>query len=190
MSIMLRTVLLLTTVIFGGSLWAIEKSPVETKKDSLHQLQELRNTNVKRLENIDRALDRKIEDTATTNLENEVAVLKAEKHEHLLRQEFLDRLIFQIDTKYTGGDLRLFLEQALLSMAKVDAASSASAGDGIWKFLKYSADAIHRLPEQKENILSFLEGYMNHSVANPIRPDEYLQAAIIRMAPRANLDIR
>ena len=149
---------------------------METKSDSLHQLQELRNQNVKRLQELDSALAKKFEDPKMQNLEEEVETLKAEKSEHILRQEFLDRLIFQLDTKYTGGDLRAFLEHALIEMAKVDATSTASNTVGLWKFLKYSADAIHRLPEQKENILAFLEGYMNLSISNPVLPEEYLAA--------------
>lgn len=97
------------------------------------------------------------------------------RQEHMLRQEFLDRLIFQVDSKFAGGDLRIFLEKALTDMAKVDAVTSA-VDTGLWKFLKFAADAIHRLPEQKENIVTFLEGYMNRSISNPICPDEYLNS--------------
>jgi hypothetical protein len=155
---------------------ANELSTVEVKGDSLRQLQELRNQNVKRLHELDLALAKKFDDVKMVNLEEDVETLKAERHEHILRQDFLDRLIFQLDTKYSGGDLRLFLEKTLVEMAKVDATSPAATGGGLWKFLKYSADAIHRLPEQKENILAFLEGYMNLSVSNPVLPEEYLAA--------------
>jgi hypothetical protein len=151
-----------------------QQSNVEVKGDSLRQLQELRSQNVKRLGELDRALAKKFEDASLTNFEEEVETLKAERHEYDLRQEFLNRLIFQLDTKFAGGDLRGFLERALVEMAKVDATSTAVSGDGLWKFLKYSADAIHRLPEQKENILAFLEGYMNLSVTNPVLPEQYL----------------
>jgi hypothetical protein len=148
-------------------------STTELKSDSLHQLQELRTQNVKRLTEIDSALGKRIDSPQAQDLESDIEILKAEKQEHVLRQEFLDRLIFQIDTKFTGGDLRAFLEHALLDMAKVDA-TQASRGEGLWRFLKYTADAIHRLPEQKENILAFIEGYMNRSVSNPMPPQDYL----------------
>lgn len=160
----------------GVSLNAFAKEPssIEVKRDTLHHLQELRTQNVKRLSELDSAIDRKFEDTKLNNFELDVKRLKAERQEYSLRQDFLNRLIFQLDTKYAGGDLRAFLEHALVDMAKIDATSTATAGEGLWKFLKYSADAIHRLPEQKENVLAFLEGYMNLSVTNPILPDKYL----------------
>lgn len=158
----------------GWTAFAKEATQVEVKGDSLRHLQELRTQNVKHLSDLDSAIAKKFEDTKLNNFEEEVQSLKAERQEYSLRQEFLNRLIFQLDTKYSGGDLRAFLERALVEMAKIDATSTATAGEGLWKFLKYSADAIHRLPEQKENILAFLEGYMNLSVMNPVLPEQYL----------------
>lgn len=174
MSSLFKTFVMAGLVLLSCTCWCKETTNFEVKSDSLHQLQELRNQNVKRLKDIDQALNKKIEDDRSLNLVNEVEILKAEKHEHILRQEFLDRLIFQVDTKFAGGDLRAFLEKALVDMAKIDATSSVTSADGLWKFLKYSAEAIRRLPEQKENILAFLEGYMNRSVSNPTSPEEYL----------------
>lgn len=171
---LLNSIVLAAIVVTGGALWAAEKSPIEVKSDSLRQLQDLRSENVKRLQDIDRALSKSIDENASDSTTKEVESLKAEKHEHVLRQAFLDRLIFQLDTKFSGGDLRAFLERSLTDMAKVDATSNANSSDSLWKFFKYSADAIRRLPEQKENILAFLEGYMNRSVSNPVLPEEYL----------------
>jgi hypothetical protein len=158
----------------GLNCFAKEANNVEVKGDSLRHLQELRVQNVKRLTELDQAIAKKFEDTKMNNFEEDVQKLKADRQEYSMRQEFLNRLIFQLDTKYAGGDLRAFLEHALVDMAKIDATSTAAAGEGLWKFMKYSADAIHRLPEQKENILAFLEGYMNLSVSNPISPEQYL----------------
>lgn len=171
---LIKMILFANLSILAQTSWGAESSPVEIKGDSLRQLQELRTQNVKRLSELDNALAQKIEETKAADIESEVRKLRDQKQEHLLRQEFLDRLIFQLDTKFNGGDLRAFLEHALVEMAKIDAKSTASTGDGLWKFLKYSADAIHRLPEQKENILAFLEGYMNISVSHPVLPEKYL----------------
>ena len=144
------------------------------KSDSLKYLQELRNKESKRLREINDKLSKKMDEANTASLDDEMGTLKDQQKEHQLRQEFLDRLIFQVDTKFAGGDMRIFLEHTLIDMAKVDAVSTANSENGLWKFLKYSSDAIKRLPEQKENILAFLEGYMNRSVANPIPPQDYL----------------
>ncbi|MBX3021321.1 MAG: hypothetical protein KF799_06540 [Bdellovibrionales bacterium] len=166
---------LLTCLSLSLSALAAERSVIEVKSDSLRFLQDLRSENVKRLKEIDQTLSRKIEEATSATLETEVGSLRSAKREHTLRQEFLDRLIFQIDTKFAGGDLRAFLERSLTDMAKVDAVSSANE-TGLWKFMKYAADAVRRLPEKKENVLAFLEGYMTKSVSNPLRPEDYLSA--------------
>jgi hypothetical protein len=153
--------------------WAGEHSATEVKADSLRFLQDLRKENVKQLTDIDDTIKKKIEEGSDKGLETEVARLKADQKEHMLRQEFLNRLIFQVDANFRGGDLRKFLGDALTDMAKVDAVQSY-ADTGLWKFMRNAADAVKRLPEQKENILSFLEGYMQKSVSNPVPASEFL----------------
>ncbi len=144
------------------------------KSDSLKYLQDLRSQNVRRLQEIDQSLTRKIEEAAPAHIETDVNSLKQAKKEHVLRQEFLDRLIFQVDTKFRGGDMKVFLERTLVDMAKVDAVGAGESG--LWKFLRYASDAVRRIPEQRENILSFLEGYMNRSVVNPVKPEDYISS--------------
>lgn len=168
---------LLLGLTLSAPLWAKEVRQNNAKADALNYLKGMRTQNVTRLRDIDQALRSRIEDSNPGVVEFEVIRLKTAKREHMLRQEFLDRLIFQIDVRFNGGELRPFLERALTEMAKTDATSNDaknSADLGLWKFLKYAADAVRRLPEKKENILVFLEGYMNRSVADPIRPEDYL----------------
>lgn len=169
-----KNILTLTLLALIWPQLALAVSTIEVKSDSLHYLQNLRSQNVKRLQEIDKTLQKKVEEISGTQVEQEVGNLKAAKREHMLRQEFLDRLIFQVDTKFGGGDLKSFLERALVEMAKVDAIGTQEAS--LWKFLKYASDAMRRLPEQKENVLSFLEGYMNRSVSNPVRPEEFISS--------------
>ncbi len=175
MALKARLIILICAICLPQILWAKDGAAHQVKADTLRYLQDLRTQNVKRLREIDETLSNKVEIATPNNVENDVRALKTAKHEHLLRQEFLDRLIFQIDTKFAGGDLRAFLERALTEMAKVDAVSSA-VDNGLWKFMKFAADAVRSLPERKENIVSFLEGYMKRSVSNPVRPDDYLNS--------------
>ena len=154
---------------------AFAQSPTQVKSDSLKYLQDLRTQNVRRLQEIDQSLSRKIEEATPAQIDAEVSTLKIAKKEHVLRQEFLDRLIFQIDTKFIGGDLKQFLQASLINMAKIDASNSVGE-NGIWKFMRYASDALRSLPEQKENILSFLTGYMNRSVSNPVKPEDYISS--------------
>jgi hypothetical protein len=161
-------------MVMGSAVAAHGQSPAQVKSDSLKYLQDLRTQNVRRMQEIDQSISRKMEDIAPAQIESEVSPLRTAKREHALRQEFLDRLIFQIDTKFIGGDMKQFLEASLVNMAKIDASNASETG--IWKFMKYASDAVRRVTDQKENILSFLEGYMNRSVSNPIKPEEYLSS--------------
>ena len=154
---------------------AKEQPAADVKAETLRSLQSLRNENVKRLRDIDQALSKKIDEAKPGNLEKDVMTLRTARREHMLRQEFLDRLILQVDANFRGGDLRQFLQVALTEMAKTDAMSPSQEA-GLWKFLKYASEAISSLPERKENILAFLEGYMNRSVTDPIKPQDYLNS--------------
>lgn len=149
-------------------------SAIQVKEESLHYLQDLRNQNIGRLKEINETLARKVEEAQTDSFEKEIGTLKAEQREHMLRQEFLDRLILQFDRKFNGNDLRGFLENTLKEMAKIDAISAADTG--LWKFLRYASEAIAREPETREKVLPFLEGYMKQSVSNPVRPQDYLSS--------------
>jgi hypothetical protein len=161
--------------LFGVCAKAAERAhPQQQKSDSMTFLQDLRRENSKRLGEIDSSLSKRIDADTDAKWEDEIAALKADKREHMLRQEFLDRLILQVDTKFRGGDLRNFLEVTLTDMAKTDAMSASSENTSLWRFMKNAADAVKRIPDQKENVLSFLEGYMSKSVSNPVRPDDYM----------------
>lgn len=149
-----------------------EPCRAEAKSESLQYLQQLRTQNVKRLEEIDRTLRTTVANVASADLDRSVNTLRATKREHILREELLNRLIFQIDTRYGGGDMREFLASALNSMAAVDATSLNETG--LLKFLKYCSEAVQKIPEKNENILAFVEGYMSRSVSNPILPQDYL----------------
>ena len=158
-------------VIAIAMIWAGQVS-AEVKSDSLQFLQQLRTQNVKRLQEIDQTLQKTVETSRASELEKSIESLRLAKNEHLLREELLNRLIFQIDTRFGGGDLRDFLGKALNKMAAVDATSTNESG--LLKFFKYCSEAINGLPEKNENILAFVEGYMNRSISNPMLPQEYL----------------
>ncbi len=153
---MVRALAISILVLFTLPLAAKESVRLEAKTEALSTLREMRNANVKRLIEIDNTVRARIEESPSLNVEFEISRLRIAKQEHALRQDFLDRLIFQVDTKFAGGDLRLFLERALTEMAKVDA-TAADQGSGLWKFLKFAAEAVRRLPEKNENVLAFLE---------------------------------
>ncbi|MGE3760176.1 MAG: hypothetical protein AB7H97_20595 [Pseudobdellovibrionaceae bacterium] len=167
--------LILALVLSCTSFAMAKEASGDPKTEALQSLQGMRSENVNRLKDIDRALSKRIEEGRPGNVEKEVSTLRTARKEHVLRQDFLDRLILQIDKNFRGGDLRQFLQVALTEMAKTDAMGPNSEAS-LWKFLKYAAEAIGSIPERKENIIAFLEGYMNRSVSDPIKPQDYLNS--------------
>ena len=112
---------------------------------------------------------------AFKSFESEMEVLMTRKKEHLLRQSFLDRLLFQVDNKYKGKDLRNFLHHTLMEMSLTETTSPHGEAQ-LWRFLTYLSLAIKIFPEPNENLLSFLEGYMNFStIAHPTKLDQFIK---------------
>ena len=144
----------------------------QTKGEALVYLQTMRENNVKRLRDIDQALRTKVGDEATADAD--IVALRSDRHEHLLRQEFLGRLIFQVDTRYAGGDMRLFLQQTLRDLARTDVIAGNDDDQSLWKFMKYAAEVLAGATEKREDALAFLDGYMQRSVSRPVAPKVFL----------------
>jgi hypothetical protein len=156
------------------------------KRDLLSELQELQKNNLQTLQLIDRQLDTQLKATRKVQIDPETSVevltelpaslkeIKGRQQEYVLRRDFIDRLIFQVDTKWNGHDLQPFLESALLEMAANDLKDESGHATNA-AFLTYLSMAVRELPERHENLVSFIEGYMNFStLSNPKSPHQYL----------------
>ncbi len=154
----------------------------ESREDSLAFLRRLKTDNQAHLTEIDKKLQQLFTPNTDTEskmpstltfVEREVEIAGEQRQEFVLRQTFLDRLIFHVDTHFKGGDFRQFLQKQLAEMARIEVTNSSSQ-PSIWKFLTYLSHAIRDLPESNENLMAYVEGYMKFaSVAKPIRPEEY-----------------
>lgn len=144
------------------------------KREILEKARTMREKNGTRIQDINQRL-RQVIETSGANLDTEVSQLKSNLKDHLARQEFWDRIIFQIDTKFSGGDLRQFLQTRLIEMAKIEAASSETSN--LWKFFRYTSDVIKTLPERKDDVIAVLEGYVRStSPINPDQPEKYMHS--------------
>jgi len=157
---------------------AFAAATVPSKAEAITFLSGLKAQNTVRLEDTDKAILKKLDETKDTRLlsalHTEIEKLRSDKRELLLRQDFLDRLILQFDTKYDGTHPRDFLEGALKKMAQVEISSPNVTT--IWPFLDDLRRLISRVPDQQDRVLAIVEGYMKQtSIANPISPDEFLK---------------
>lgn len=107
--------------------------------------------------------------------EPEIERINQERQERMLKQELLDRMIMQIDTKFKSGDLRGFLAARLSEMARTDLLANSSK-QNLWKQMSYLGQALRDLPERGDNIVSFVDGYLRRSSFKyPLKPEEYLR---------------
>lgn len=159
----------------------------ENRQEALEEMHALIEKNHGRIEAIDKSIreglmnlrDLKINQNEVDprkfgSMEKGLESLSLQRREHLLRQDFLDRLSFQVDRHFQGGDLRKFLEVKILKMAQGEL-SSSQPDTNMWKFLSYLSLALKELPERHEAPFAFIEGYMRFStLLNPTRPTDYM----------------
>jgi hypothetical protein len=153
-------------------------TPPPSRSEAIAFLSGLKKQNTVRLQDTDKAILKKLDETQDTRLLDaahaEIEKLRTDKRELLLRQEFLDRLILEFDTKYDGKDPREFLEGALKKMAQVEIESDSQTN--IWPFLDNLRRLIARSSDRQDRVLAIVEGYMKQtSIAKPMHPDEFLK---------------
>jgi len=90
------------------------------------------------------------------------------------RREIVDRLIFQIDSKWDGhAPLKAFLTQTFIEMASTDL--SEGRDNRLWKEFTYLSMVMREVPERNEDVVSIFEGYLNYSsVLDPKTPAEFM----------------
>lgn len=173
----------LTALLFilgiASPVWALPTG--NERSQIIGDLQAIKSDNMTRLQEIEKRIQAHLDQSQQNSLVStfnvsEIESLNEQRQERLLRQDFLDRLIFQVDTKYTTGDLRAFLSARLSEMARADLMSRES-NQVMWKQMSYLSQALRDLPERDGNIVGFVEGYLKASPFNkPIKAEDYLKS--------------
>lgn len=112
------------------------------------------------------------------------------------RREIVDRLIFQVDSKWDGATpLKEFLTTTFVEMASTDL--SDSRDNRLWKEFTYLSMVMREVPEKNDDIVALFEGYLNFSsVLDPKTPADFiasrnytngLESAQARNAERSSL---
>ena len=144
------------------------------KLEILTKARQIRDQNSSRISEIQKRKNEIIEQSPPAKLEADIAEIRTALKQHLDRQRFWDRMIFEIDSHFNGGDLREFLKTRLMEMAKVEATSQSS--ENLMKLFRYTADIIKDLPERKNDFLSIIDGYVrSNNPENPDEPQTFLQ---------------
>jgi hypothetical protein len=139
------------------------------RRDVLYSLRALQTKQIQTLASLDHLPDFKLKN----------ATLVADRKEARLRRQFYDQVIFSVDTKWTSLPLREFLEKEFISRAQNDIAADDRddqiAADPLWKFYTYLSVAIRDLPEPREDLIAFIQGYVAFSsISSPKAPAAYV----------------
>ncbi len=168
------------------------KPSVANKRIVISKLKSIQSKQVQLIGEIDDKLKNKLKDTQDlrvtddtvsselrmTRLQESMELFDQKRREAVERSQFIDRLVFAVDTKWTKDSIKIFLEQTLLDIASAEINQTDSkSASSIWKFATYLSVAIRELSEPREDIISFVDNYMEFStVLAPKPPTAFSQA--------------
>jgi hypothetical protein len=160
-----------------------------TKLELMKALQDIQAKNVLELTSIDERMKKVLKDSTTVSLKEkdlkgsgrslkvmgeDIQALTVARTEINARRDFVDRLSVVIDGKWTGQELKEFLVTQLLDMS-VTELTSAAPDAKLGKFLVYLSVAIREVSEPRENLIDFVEDYMNFATVLAAKsPTEFL----------------
>ena len=116
----------------------------------------------------------KLSDRRVTQLTGHIEDLSQRRAELTARRDFMNMLIFTIDTKWNGQNFNKFLEFTFLDMAMTDISDTRTSSH-LWKFLTYASITVREAPEPHEDVINVLESYINFSgLLEPKSPAVFL----------------
>lgn len=96
-----------------------------------------------------------------------------EKDQRIL---FINRLIFQIDRKYTNESLKKFISSALSDMMETDQLTLNQSFGSQALFIESLSESYESLLEKKEDPLAFVQAFTEFStVTNPASSDDFAE---------------
>lgn len=173
--------------------WNPSRSPAQaaapSKKDVLAKLKTLQDKQIAESTELENAIRKQLNETIKleigdddlgvagrrTNLvTKKIDELNKRRTELNARREIVDRLIFQIDTKWDGrSPLKNFLTTTFIEMASTDL--SDGRDNRLWKEFTYLSMVMREVPEKGDDVVSIFEGYLNFSsVLDPKTPAEFI----------------
>ena len=127
----------------------------KSKVECVQHLTSLKGQNQKRLNQLENLIKSQFTDTES----NELQTLLDERSELRLKQNFIDRLHYRIENRYSGQSLKGFLHEEILQLSLNEALQN-TATPQYWQYLKTMSSAVKDLPETGEDPLAFVENYL------------------------------
>lgn len=107
--------------------------------------------------------------------DKEIKQMRAEMKDIKFKQNFLDRLIFQVDTRWKEqGEFKKFLTQTVQEIAKQEATNTDKDND--WSYISQLGMVLKETAgDRGENPMSLVEDYLKQStLQKPLKPKEFL----------------
>lgn len=107
--------------------------------------------------------------------EKEIKNYRAEMKDIKFKQNFLDRLIFQVDTRWKEqGEFKKFLTMTIQEIAKQEATNTEK--DSNWSYISQLGLVLKETAgDRGENAMSLVEDYLKQStLQKPLKPKEFL----------------
>ena len=165
----MRVFILFLSFTSGSMLWA-------TGKASLEDIDALVKSNRVALNKLNRSLHDKMQmafQEPDRTVEKQIKALVDKRGELLARQEFYDRLKFQWMSHYRSGNPKGFLMGIFQKLALYEA-KSQNGKTHLWRLYSYLGYAIKEFPEHGENLILFIQSYLEYSsVTNPKPPEGF-----------------
>ena len=95
-----------------------------------------------------------------------------EAQEKDLRLDFINRLIFQTDRKFVGGDLASFFQTALNEMAEVETLTFNQSYQNLKPFLTSLIFNLREIREKNQDPLVFIKNFTQFSSVTDPKPAE------------------
>ena len=97
-----------------------------------------------------------------------------EDRERDLRQQFISRLLFQIERKYMGENLRQFFKDSIWDMCLTDRMKMNQSWGGMEVFLENLNQSLKELLEPRENPIGFIQAFTEFSgISDPATMEEF-----------------
>lgn len=160
------------------------------KAQIIERLKNLQSRQVQEIEQLEKSVKSHLKDSTTVSLKDDLSVtdkrivrlgeqleeIQKRRAELLARRDFVNRLIFTIDSKWNGQEaLQSFLEHQLLDMAQNELTNVQGEPSALWRFVTYLSVTVREVPERRDDVIGIVESYMNFAnVINPKTPAEFM----------------
>lgn len=163
----------------GSKAMAATQNPF-AKSEVLNTLTKMRDDSHNRIAELEAKIQKMVDqsmnpDEVLVPSDKEIQKMRAEMKDVKFKQDFLDRLIFQVDTRWKEqGEFKKFMSMTVQEIAKQEATNTEK--DGNWTFISQLGLVLKETASDRgENPIALLEDYLKESTLQKVvKPKDFL----------------